>query len=133
MQEKIELYLKDNGEWALYPYIVRYTRKEEKVEQLTDDVEWFNKFADKWEDFTIDEVVELEYTQEQLDRLAEVQNIPVKHFDEISDYVINGIIRVDSDVFAKKNIARLRNENAMLEGTVMELANILAMATGGAL
>ena len=133
MQEKIELYLKDNGEWALYPHIVRYTHKEEKVEQLTDDVEWFNKFADKWEDFTIDEVVELEYTQEQLDRLAEVQGIETKHFDEIYDYIMDGNIRVDSDVFAKKNIARLRNENAMLEGTVMELANILAMATGGAL
>ena len=133
MQEKIEIYQKDNGEWALYPYIVRYTHKEEKVEQLTDDVEWFNKFADKWEDFTIDEVVELEYTQEQLDRLAEVQGIETKHFDEIYDYIMDGNIRVDSDVFAKKNIARLRNENAMLEGTVMELANILAMVTGGAL
>lgn len=133
MQEKIELYLKDNGEWALYPYIIRYTHKEEKVEQLTDDVEWFNKFADKWEDFTIDEVVELEYTQEQLDRLAEVQNIPVKHFDEISDYVINGIIRVDSEIFADKNMLKLKNENEILEGTVMELVNILAMVTGGTL
>lgn len=133
MQEAIELYLKDNSEWALYPYIIRYTHKGEQVEQLTDDVEWFNKFADKWEDFTIDEVVELEYTQKQLDRLAEVQGIETKHFDEIYDYIMDGNIRVDSDVFAKKNIARLRNENAMLEGTVMELANILAMVTGGAL
>lgn len=128
-----ELYQKDNGEWALYPCIIRYTHKGEQVEKLTDDVSWFEKFAEKWEDFEINEVVELEYTQEQLDRLAEVQGIETKHFDEIYDYIMDGNIRVDSDVFAKKNIARLRNENAMLEGTVMELANILVMVKGGAL
>ena len=125
MQEKIELYLKDNGEWALYPYIVRYTHKEEKVEQLTDDVEWFNKFADKWEDFTIDEVVELEYTQEQLDRLAEVQGIEAKHFNEIYDYVLNGNISVDSEVFAKKKTQELAQSLTNAELALVEIYELL--------
>ena len=125
MQEKIELYLKDNGEWALYPYIVRYTHKEEKVEQLTDDVEWFNKFADKWEDFTIDEVVELEYTQEQLDRLAEVQGIEAKHFNEIYDYVLNGNISVDSEVFAKKKTQELAQILTNAELALVEIYELL--------
>ena len=120
-----ELYQKDNGEWALYPYIVRYTHKEEKVEQLTDDVEWFNKFADKWEDFTIDEVVELEYTQEQLDRLAEVQGIEAKHFNEIYDYVLNGNISVDSEVFAKKKTQELAQSLTNAELALVEIYELL--------
>ena len=128
-----KLYIKDNGEWALYPYIIRYTHKGGQVEQMTDDVSWFEEFADKWEDFKIDEVIELEYTNEQLDRLAEVQEMPVKYFDEIRDYVIDGTIKIDSEIFADKNILKLKNENAILEGTVMELVNMLAMVTGGTL
>lgn len=125
MQEAIELYLKDNSEWALYPYIIRYTHKGEQVEQLTDDVEWFNKFADKWEDFTIDEVVELEYTQEQLDRLAEVQGIEAKHFNEIYDYVLNGNISVDSEVFAKKKTQELAQSLTNAELALVEIYELL--------
>lgn len=120
-----KLYLKDNSEWALYPYIIRYTHKGEQVEQLTDDVEWFNKFADKWEDFTIDEVVELEYTQEQLDRLAEVQGIEAKHFNEIYDYVLNGNISVDSEVFAKKKIQELTQSLTNAELALVEVYELL--------
>lgn len=133
MQEKTKLYIKDNGEWALCPYIIRYTHKSEQVEQLTDDVSWFEKFAEKWEDFKINEVVELEYTNEQLNRLSEVQGLSAKHFDEISDYVIDGTIKIDSEIFADKNMLKLKNENEILEGTVMELVNILAMVAGGTL
>jgi hypothetical protein len=120
-----ELYQKDNSEWALYPYIIRYTHKGEQVEQLTDDVEWFNKFADKWEDFTIDEVVELEYTQEQLDRLAEVQGIEAKHFNEIYDYVLNGNISVDSEVFAKKKTQELAQSLTNAELALVEIYELL--------
>jgi hypothetical protein len=120
-----ELYQKDNSEWALYPYIIRYTHKGEQVEQLTDDVEWFNKFADKWEDFTIDEVVELEYTQEQLDRLAEVQGIEAKHFNEIYDYVLNGSISVDSEVFAKKKTQELAQSLTNAELALVEVYELL--------
>ena len=120
-----ELYQKDNSEQALYPYIIRYTHKGEQVEQLTDDVEWFNKFADKWEDFTIDEVVELEYTQEQLDRLAEVQGIEAKHFNEIYDYVLNGNISVDSEVFAKKKTQELAQSLTNAELALVEIYELL--------
>ena len=120
-----KLYIKDNGEWALYPYIIRYTHKGEQVEQMTDDVEWLNKFADKWEDFTIDEVVELEYTQEQLDRLAEVQGIEAKHFNEIYDYVLNGNISVDSEVFAKKKIQELTQSLTNAELALIEVYELL--------
>lgn len=97
-----KLYKKDSGEWCLCKYILKYTKNGEVCEQLADDIEWFRTFADMNVDFTIDEVVTLEYTDAQLARLIEIKDYKFEDFEELADYVVNGVIKVDSVIFANK-------------------------------
>lgn len=126
MQEKKELYQRENGEWALYPYKITCTDRRLQEQKYTDDISYYETYEELYNDFTIDEVKQLAYSDEQRERLSEVQGFKYKDFDEIYDYVINGDVKEDSVIFAIKNVAKLKAENDLLEGTVMELTNILA-------
>ena len=133
MQEKRELYINDTGAWSLYPYLITCTDDGQQVQKYDDDIEFYERMVGSRSDFKLDEVIRTEYTSDRTARLEEVQGIEYRHYDEVYDYVMEGIIQSDSVVFANKNMAKLKHENTMLEGTVMELTNILAMVTGGAL
>lgn len=102
MEEKKELYQLENGEWVLYPYLLTCTDKGTQEKKYTDDVAFYETFANENANFTIDEVVAVDYNVEQLARLNEVQGLKYKDFDEIHDYVINGNLKSDSKVFAIK-------------------------------
>lgn len=131
MQEKRELYINDTGAWSLYPYLITCTDDGQQVQKYDDDIEFYERMVGSRSDFKLDEVIRTEYTSDQTARLEEVQGIEYRHYDEIYDYVMEGIIQSDSVVFANKNMAKLKEENTMLEGTVMELTNILTMVIGG--
>ena len=120
-----KLYKKDSGEWGLYKYLVKYTKNGEVCEQLTDDAEWFRTFANIHEDFTVDEVVELVYTDVQLSRLVEIKDYKFKDFEELADYVLDGIIRVDSAIFEKKNLEMLKEENEVLKTNVASMGKTI--------
>ena len=72
----------------------------------------------------LDEVIEMDYTPEQIIRLEEVQGIDYKHYDELYDYVINGIVRADSKIFTVRNIVKLDQD-------INEQSEILADIIGG--
>ena len=102
MQENKELYQRENGEWALYPYLITCTDKGVREQKFTDDVAHYEAFRMLYPAFVINSVQEMKYTPDQLARLAEVQGLEYKHYDEIYDYVMHGNLRIDSKVFAVK-------------------------------
>ena len=73
--------------------------------------QWWIEFCDKWEGVDLVEFTTLHYTQEQIDRLEEVNrhNI-IGYMDECNDYVINGVI---PNILPFESI-KLKNENKIL-------------------
>jgi len=124
MQEQKELYRQDNGMWGLYPYIINCTDNGVQEQKYDADKTFYEKMAEKRSNFILNEVIEIEYTPEQIIRLEEVQGIDYKHYDELYDYVINGIVRADSKIFTVRNIVKL-------DKSINEQSEILADIMGG--
>lgn len=108
MEERDKLYQNDNGEWRLYGHKIKCTQNGVQEEKLTDDIEFYEKFAEVNPDFVIDEVTTITYSEEQLARLGEVQGLGYKDFDEIYDYVLDGTIKSNSEIFAPKVVSQTR-------------------------
>ena len=102
MQEMRELYQLEDGKWVLYPYLVTCTDNGVQEQKYIDDLEFYESYKELYNGFTIDDVQQMAYTEEQLARLAEVQGMKHKDFDEIYDYVMTGNIKTDSKIFAVK-------------------------------
>lgn len=102
MQEMRELYQLEDGKWVLYPYLVTCTDNGVQEQKYIDDLEFYESYKELYNGFTIDDVQQMAYTEEQLARLAEVQGMKYKDFDEICDYVMTGNIKTDSKIFAVK-------------------------------
>lgn len=107
------LYQKNN-EYALYPY--KATANGE--DHYTDNPEWYQTFA-KMHGGTC-EVEEVTYTQEQLNRLSDIQGL--KHSSEFNDYVLNGTIPQTGE-FA---LRFLQIQNQQLTEKVSELEQIVS-------
>ncbi len=108
MEENRELYQLENGEWALYPYLVTCTNKGVEEQKYADDISFYQAFEVMHDDFVLNEVVVIPYSDMQIARLNEVQGMKAKNFDEIYDYVINGSIKINSEIFALKNAEKNR-------------------------
>lgn len=108
MQENKELYQLENGEWALYPYLITCTDRGTQEQKHADDIGYYEACEQLYGDFTINEVVNMTYTDEQIARLQEVRGMKYRDFDEIYDYVLNGDIKIDSKIFAVKVAERNR-------------------------
>lgn len=109
MQEMKELYQADNGEWKLFTHKIKCTDENQQEEKYTDDLNFYETYAQMHEGFALDEAIELSYTTEQLARLKEAQGIKYEHYDEVYDYVISGIVKADSKVFVVKNMKMLQD------------------------
>ncbi len=108
MNENKELYQHENGEWALYPHLITCTHKGIQEQKYTDDIDFYEVFEEMYDDFTIDEVKELSYSEEQLARLNEVRKLKYSDFDEIYNYVMEGTIKLDSKILTVKTIGQNR-------------------------
>lgn len=109
MQEMKELYQADNGEWKVFSHKIKCTDKNEHEEKYTDDLSFYETYAQMHESFTLDESIELSYTAEQLARLNEAQGIKYENYNEVYNYVIDGIVKADSKVFVVKNMQTLQD------------------------
>ncbi len=116
------LYKTHDG-WRLPERTVIYTQNGQTIEQPVGEegIEWWQQFADKWEHTEIIEFTELHYTDEQLARLGEVQNIGEGYTAECESYVIDGTIP-DAEPF---KIIRLEKEKAELQGVLDDLIQVL--------
>lgn len=72
------LYRKD-GEWHLAPLKVKYKQHGETLEQYTNSKKWWEDFAKKWDHTKIIEFKDVTYSEEQLGRLNEIQEIGRAH------------------------------------------------------
>jgi len=89
--------------WELPTRTVRYTRDGKEFDQIMgdEDEQWWHDFAQQWPETTIIEFADLHYTEEQLARLAEIQEVEAQYQEELERYVMDGIIP-DIPFFAPK-------------------------------
>ncbi len=83
----------DGGYLRLYPWRVRYRQHGDVIEQWAlPSKEWWTDFAAKWEHAEILEFVEVELTEEQLERATEIEAILMDegHRSICIDYILNG-------------------------------------------
>lgn len=83
-----------NGRWHLCNKKVKYMQNDKEITQYvgSEDKQWWLDFEEKWEHTEIIEFIPVEPTQEQVDRLEEINqlNIPDGFGSMLSDYVENG-------------------------------------------
>ena len=86
--------IKDGDCFRLYPWKVRYRQHGQEIEQWAlPSKEWWTDFADRWEHTEIIEFVEVELTEEQLERAEEIEDMPLDegYRSMAIDYILHGV------------------------------------------
>lgn len=111
---------KENGEWKLCEKKITYIENGEEFEKFigSEGEEWWNNYKSMW-GINIISIEEVKYTQEQLDRLNEIKDVPEGFSDICSNYVLNGtfpegIKHPLRDLQLSKEVSRLNDENYTL-------------------
>lgn len=101
---------------------VKYLQHGEEKEQIvgSEGEQWWIDFADKWEHTEIIEFVDIEYTNEQLERFEEIKDIAIAE-NILNDYVINGMIGEGLALFS------LKKENEHLKQTLADLTETVLL------
>lgn len=127
----------DNGEWKLCTKKITYIENDEEFEKFieSEGEEWWDSYKLLW-GIDIITIEEVNYTQEQLDRLVEIQNVPEGFSDICSDYIIDGTFPEDTqhplkDLQLSKTITRLSDENFTLMIALAETYEELQTKRGG--
>lgn len=128
---------KENGEWKLSEKKITYTENDEEFEKFigSEGEEWWNNYKSMW-GINIISIEEVKYTQEQLDRLNEIKDVPEGFSDICSNYVLNGTFPEDiqhplRDLQLSKEISRLNDENYTLMIALAEAYEELQTLKGG--
>jgi len=113
---------KENNDLVMANEKVLYKRNGETIEQYvtSEGKEWWLDFAEKWEDMTIVEFVDVVYTSEQLARFEEVVNTNISEA-VLNDYVMDGIVGEGLEV------VMLKKENEELKQTLADLIETVLM------
>ena len=81
---------RENNEWKLCPKKVKYQRNDEEIVEHTNTPIWYTNFAKMWSDFEVIEIVDAEYTQEQINRLEKVKHMSEGHKEAVIQYIKTG-------------------------------------------
>lgn len=84
------LYIEE-GEWKLAPNKVIYEQNGEKMEHYTNDKEWWEDFAAKWDHTEIIEFEDVSWSEEERKRLEEVQDVGEAYGYFVERYVTEGV------------------------------------------
>ena len=117
-----ELYY-DNGQYNLASHKATYKDNDIIVQQYTDNPDWFHTFKDMhggMDELTAEAV---SYTEPQLARLEECKNFPPSAEEDVYNYVILGIVNVESPLF------KTRVDEERLEAMESVLLEILLGGT----
>lgn len=100
------LYFKD-GQWHICPFAAFYTAHGQRECKYTNDPRWWEEFVNKWWHHSDLSFVEIEPTDAQLARLAEVNQagIDERHGAEVALYVERGILMRDEDDIVSPTLA----------------------------
>lgn len=128
---------KENGEWKLCEKKITYIENGEEFEKFigSEGEEWWNNYKSMW-GINIISIEEVKYTQEQLDRLNEIKDVPEGFSDICSNYVLNGtfpegIKHPLRDLQLSKEVSRLNDENYTLMVALAEAYEELQTLKGG--
>lgn len=124
MEENKKLYQLESGEWALYPYLITCTDKGQREQKYVDDIDYYEAYEKLYDDFAIEKTEHLSYSDEQIGRLAEIQEMKYKDFDEIYNYVMSGAVKDDSLIFATKVVTKLQAQLKTVSAATRKLINI---------
>ena len=78
------------GKWNLSPWLIKYVQHGEDLEQYAADKEWWLDFEKEWDHTTINEIIEVEYSDAQVRRFKEIENMPEDFGHAYSKYVEKG-------------------------------------------
>ena len=78
------------GKWNLSPWLIKYVQHGEDLEQYAADKEWWLDFEREWDHTTINEIIEVEYSDAQVRRFEEIENMPEDFGHAYSEYVEKG-------------------------------------------
>lgn len=119
--------------YEIYPHKVNYTQHGEVIEQWAlPNKLWWEDFARLWEHTTINNFIDIDLTPEQIERFAEIQNMPEDFTQAYEEYVLTGRF-VDVEHIPSTHpfqVVMLRNENNDLKNRVADLFELVLM--GGA-
>lgn len=128
---------KDNGEWKLSEKKITYIENNGEVENFicSEGEEWWNSYVKLW-GVTVKSIEDLEYTEEQVNRLSEIKDIPEGYSDICIEYVLNGAFPTYDNhplksIQLSKTIDKLNNENFTLMIALAETYEELQILKGG--
>ena len=82
---------RNKGEWKLCSKKVKYQRKDgEIIEEYTNNPEWYQNFAKKWEGFEVLKIKDADFSQEEIGRLEKVKNMSEGHGKAVRKYIETG-------------------------------------------
>lgn len=88
-----------DGQWSVSRLKIKYTRNgEEEIKNVgSEGKQWWLDFETKWDDMEIVEFTPVEVTQEQEDRLVEINNlsVPEGRVNIVSDFVMYGMFPIE--------------------------------------
>lgn len=82
---------RNNGEWVVCPFKVKYIQNGEELEAYTHDKQWWLDFEEKWDNTRIIEFENIQYTIEQLQRYEAIRHIGDGFGEQCSNYVKDGV------------------------------------------
>ena len=118
------LYREDN-QWALCPYKVKYTKNGENLEQYTHDKQWWTDFETTWVNTTVTEFTDLLWTDEEKARLEEIKHIGEGFGDICADYVSAGEFPTDKIHPLKEIQSKKENEKLGQDLSEREIQEII--------
>lgn len=83
---------REGGIWTLPKYNVHYKEYGETHEQVTHDKQWWLNLEQKWEHIEIIEIKNIAYSEKQVERLQEVQELTEEGFEYYAyRYAVDGL------------------------------------------
>lgn len=126
-----------NDKWNLCSEIIRYIQRGEEIEQYVgqEGRQWWIDFEKKWEHTEIIEFIPIEHTEEEIARLAEVNqlNIPDGYGNMLENYVKygafpDGLLHPLKELQIQKENEKLEKDKEITMKALIELhTKILAL------
>ena len=127
---------KENGEWKLCEKKITYIENGGEFEKFigSEGEEWWNNYKTLW-GIDIISIEEVNYSQDQLERLNEIKDVPEGFSELCSNYVLNETFPEDinhplRDLQLSKTLSRLNDENFTLMMALAETYEELQILKG---
>lgn len=107
-------------------YKVIYTQHGKELEAYTSDKKWWENFASKWDHTEIVEFEDTSFTDEQKERLKEVEHLGEEYSHYAEEYVLNGKFPNETENEEERveqhplRMLQLKKENQMLGQSLTE-------------